>query len=427
MIHSPISHDETYMDSLLDVFHNGVDVPTRNATCRKLIGEYNRYDLRDGAAILFSKEVKLTSIMKELFWFNRGETNINTLGCGIWNKWADENGELGKVYGYQFARQSHTHIIKLSELDKYTDAGYSHIGHAMLDAQAIKELFGEIEDLESETVGNTTIINSEGEETEEFEFVIVRKVVNQLEEALERLRKNPMDRRALVCAWNAGDFEFQALPPCHVLYQFSATPIESTAKRIELAIEREAYCMMADTKKIIGHTDRFGNLNYPAIKEEAFGIAKELAEYGSFHQDPVTGKCVELSEEEYANNINAPQYYLDIILYQRSCDKPVGEPFNIMSYEIQLALFARTLNMVPRFFHHFIADQHIYEDQLELIPQQIAQMRELRADVANGRQIEYPRIVVLNRKEKISDYTMQDVRLVGEYIPKDFIPYPVTE
>lgn len=149
-----------YQDLLRHILDNGVVKTDRTGTGTKSIFGYQmRFDLREGFPLLTTKKLHLKSIIYELLWFLRGDTNVHWLqehGVRIWNEWADENGDLGHVYGYQW-RSWPTY-----------DGGF----------------------------------------------------VDQISEVIETLKTNPNSRRILVSAWNVADLDNMNLPPCHVLYQF---------------------------------------------------------------------------------------------------------------------------------------------------------------------------------------------------------------
>src|SRR5206468_3933420 len=124
-----------------------------------VFGAQARFDLRETFPLLTTKKLHLKSIIYELLWFLRGETNIRYLnehGVSIWDEWADENGNLGRVYGAQW-----------------------------------RDWRG--------PDGNA---------------------VDQIARVIEQIRKTPDSRRLIVSAWNAAEVETMALPPCHVLFQF---------------------------------------------------------------------------------------------------------------------------------------------------------------------------------------------------------------
>lgn len=146
-----------YLDLLQDILDNGVDKADRTGVgTRSVFGRQMRFDLAKGFPLLTTKKVHLKSIIYELLWFIKGDTNVKYLqdnGVRIWNEWADENGDLGPVYGSQWRNW-----------------------------------------------------NGEG--------------IDQLAEVIEKLKHNPNDRRMIVSAWNVSKIPQMKLPPCHMLFQF---------------------------------------------------------------------------------------------------------------------------------------------------------------------------------------------------------------
>ncbi|HEX3007712.1 MAG TPA: thymidylate synthase [Bacteroidales bacterium] len=149
-----------YLDLLDHVLKNGVEKTDRTGTGTiSVFGYQMRFPLSEGFPLLTTKKLHLKSILYELLWFLKGETNIQYLtehGVSIWNEWADEKGELGHVYGYQWR--------------------------------------------------SWPSYNGEG--------------IDQISQVIESIKKNPDSRRHIVCAWNVADLNNMALPPCHVLFQF---------------------------------------------------------------------------------------------------------------------------------------------------------------------------------------------------------------
>jgi thymidylate synthase len=158
-----------YLDLLQHVLDHGVDKPDRTGTgTRSVFGHQMRFNLDPasggGFPCLTTKKLHLRSIIHELLWFLRGDTNVRTLqehGVSIWDEWADpDTGELGPVYGQQWRSFP-------------TPDGRS---------------------------------------------------IDQIQQVLDSLQTDPDSRRHLVCAWNPGQLEDMALPPCHCLFQFYITP-----------------------------------------------------------------------------------------------------------------------------------------------------------------------------------------------------------
>ena len=149
-----------YLELIDHVMRNGTLKHDRTGTGTKSVFGYQlRCDLRDGFPLLTTKKVHLKSIIHELLWFLKGDTNVRYLqqnGVRIWNEWADENGELGPVYGHQW--------------------------RAWPDGKG--------------------------------------GVIDQIAEVVEQIRRNPDSRRLLVSAWNVAEVAQMALPPCHTMFQF---------------------------------------------------------------------------------------------------------------------------------------------------------------------------------------------------------------
>ena len=149
-----------YLDLLREVLDDGVVRDDRTGTgTRSVFGRQLRYDLADGFPALTTKRLHLRSIIVELLWFLRGETNVDFLhrhGVTIWDEWADENGDLGPVYGSQWRSWP-------------TPAGRS---------------------------------------------------IDQMTQVIQRIRTEPNSRRLIVSAWNVAEVDSMALPPCHTLFQF---------------------------------------------------------------------------------------------------------------------------------------------------------------------------------------------------------------
>tara|TARA_B110000003_G_scaffold110030_1_gene112651 strand:- start:734 stop:1528 length:795 start_codon:yes stop_codon:yes gene_type:complete len=151
---------KSYLDLLRDVLENGSYRDDRTGTgTYSIFGAQVRFNIEHDFPLLTTKKLHLRSIIHELLWFLKGETNIAYLKANkvsIWDEWADENGDLGRVYGAQWTQWQ-------------APDGSS---------------------------------------------------VNQIAEVIDSLKNNPDSRRHIVCAWNPGEIKHMALPPCHALFQF---------------------------------------------------------------------------------------------------------------------------------------------------------------------------------------------------------------
>lgn len=151
---------QSYLDLLQHILDTGTEKSDRTGTGTiSCFGYQMRFDLQEGFPMLTTKKLHLKSIIHELLWFLKGDTNIKYLkdnGVGIWDEWADENGDLGPVYGHQWR----------------------------------------------------SWVGADGQ------------VHDQIKDVLNTIKTNPDSRRMIVNAWNVGDLQKMALTPCHALFQF---------------------------------------------------------------------------------------------------------------------------------------------------------------------------------------------------------------
>jgi thymidylate synthase len=155
---------QQYLDLLKHVLKNGTQKTDRTGTgTTSVFGYQMRFDLQKGFPLLTTKKLHTKSIIYELLWFIKGDTNIKYLtdnGVNIWNEWADKNGNLGPVYGKQWRSWA-------------TPDG---------------------------------------------------KTIDQLSQVIESIKKNPDSRRHIISAWNVADVNQMAIPPCHTMFQFYVAP-----------------------------------------------------------------------------------------------------------------------------------------------------------------------------------------------------------
>ncbi|NKX37934.1 thymidylate synthase [Rhodobacteraceae bacterium R_SAG4] len=163
---------QQYHDALQHILDHGVETTDRTGTgTLSCFGMQQRYDLADGFPLVTTKKLHLRSIIHELLWFLSGDTNIKYLkdnGVSIWDEWADGNGDLGPVYGYQWRK------------------------------------FPRLE-LAEGTLGDEPLYRA--------------GTVDQISDLVEMIRNSPDSRRLIVTAWNPADVPDMALPPCHSLWQ----------------------------------------------------------------------------------------------------------------------------------------------------------------------------------------------------------------
>ena len=292
---------QAYLDLLRHVLEHGRDKPDRTGTgTRSVFGHQMRFDLAEGFPCVTTKKLHLRSVIYELLWFLRGDTNVRFLnehGVRIWDEWADADGELGPIYGHQWR--------------SFPKPG-----------------------------GGT---------------------VDQVAAVLRSLREEPHSRRHLVCAWNPGQLEEMALPPCHCLFQFYISPP--------------------------------GKLVTEPPRGEARGAGAGLA---NLHNNDANQK---------------PR--LSCQLYQRSADVFLGVPFNIASYALLTQMMAHVLGLAAGEFIHTLGDAHLYRNHFDQAREQLTRaprpLPTLRLD---------PGI------DDLFDFTYEDIEVVG-YDPHPTIKAPI--
>ncbi len=161
---------QQYLDLVRHVLDHGVDKHDRTGTgTRSLFGHQMRFDLTAGFPLVTTKKVHTRSVFAELLWFLRGDTNVTWLherGVSIWDEWADDSGDLGPIYGYQWR------------------------SWPAPDGRHVDQIAG----------------------------------------VVDRLRTDPDSRRHVVSAWNVADLDEMALPPCHTMFQFYVAPGEDEGR-----------------------------------------------------------------------------------------------------------------------------------------------------------------------------------------------------
>lgn len=176
-----------YLALLRDCLENGSYREGRNGGTYGLFGRQLRFDLSDGGfPLLTTKRIHIKSVVAELLWFLSGSTNVKPLqdqGVRIWDEWADENGDLGPVYGAQWRNWQGAGFCPLCE-----GAGFEEDGLNIYNCPACK--------------GSAI------------------ETIDQIVQLIEGLKKDPYGRRHIVSAWNPVDIPHMALPPCHCLFQF---------------------------------------------------------------------------------------------------------------------------------------------------------------------------------------------------------------
>jgi len=299
------THDEEYIGLVKYILDEGIQKSDRTGTGTiSLPFQQMRFDLSDNSIpLLTTKKMHTRSIIYEILWYLRGDTNtkyLNDNGVRIWNDWADENGDLGPIYGKQW-----------------------------------RDWDG----------------------------------VDQIARVIDQLKNNPDDRRIIVNAWNVGELEEMALPPCHAMFQFWSA---------ELSLEQ---------------------------REEWLVASKKPQQYDC----PMTDE----GKHERYDRHDVPRRQLRCHLYQRSCDVGLGVPFNIVQYSILTHMIAKVTNHVATEFVWTGGDVHIYNNHIEQLNEQITRTY-----------FPSPTLKLERDIESIDDFTYEDF-VIEDYDCHPIIKMPV--
>ena len=311
-----------YLDLLQNILDNGVEKESGRANMPNTIGLSSgniSMDLSEGFPLLTTKKMFWKGIVHELLWFLRGETNIKYLVDNNVNIW---NGDAYRWYLKKWEQYKPDFTNPEGELEDFENP------------YTVEEFISEIKD---GYLIHSRIINHR--KNDDYKLGDLGKVygyqwrnqngVDQVKDVLDGLKTNPYSRYHIIDGWNKADFSEMALPPCHLLYQFIVRP---------LSVEER--------------WDLFQNVEW-----------NETLNQKSTDDDELNRIC---------NEHNIPKFYLDLNMYQRSCDTFLGVPFNIASMSLLLMIFAKVNNMVPGISNWMGGDTHLYVDHIDQVKEQLS-------------------------------------------------------
>jgi thymidylate synthase len=272
----------------------------------------------------------IKSIMTELKWFLKGDTNIKYLlenNCHIWTGDAIKNYEKhnGEINGGP-------HITK----EEYFE-------DLILTNDEFAKTWGELGPLYGKQWRNWDTLKFVEGENEFTVGVWKREQIDQIQNLIEELKRNPDSRRLMVSAWNVGEMDNMVLPPCHYGFQVYTREL-STQERYVIARSQSAKYKCPMWKEFDFDIDTNGNL-----------IPKK-----NFH-----------TQDEHYDNHRIPTRAISLMWNQRSVDTFLGLPFNIASYALLLEIIAKEVNMIPDELIGNLGDVHLYSNHIEQAKEQI--------------------------------------------------------
>ncbi|QVW56380.1 hypothetical protein pEaSNUABM6_00244 [Erwinia phage pEa_SNUABM_6] len=307
-----------YLELIHTVLNEGHEKADRTGTGTiSIFGHQMRFDLRKGFPLVTTKKVHLRSIIHELLWFLQGDTNIQYLkdnNVSIWDEWADENGDLGPVYGKQWREWNADKMVSIDDINLR-------------------------QHLEDEGYVERDMMCVEGEH-----YFLYTKVIDQIQTVIDQLRNDPDSRRIIVSAWNVGELDQMALAPCHSFFQFYTRALNY----------KERLQWVKD--------------NCSEALDAWHETTNEQIAMKDIDHDEASQQLVEWVEDI------APERILSCQLYQRSADVFLGVPFNIASYALLVHMVAQQVGMAVGDFIWTGGDTHLYTNHLEQATLQLSRV-----------------------------------------------------
>lgn len=309
--------DLDYQKLLLNILENGIEKTDRTGTGTiSIFGQQIRHKMSTGFPLLTTKKMAWKSMVTELLWFLRGDTNIKYLienGCHIWN------GDAYKQFTYYTDEEAS--MERFIELIKTDDAFAKKWGE-------LGPIYGK--QWRSWGDGGWTTWTDKNDEVR-FKNKTEWPQIDQFQNLINEIKRNPDSRRLMVNAWNVGELDEMVLPPCHYGFQIYTQELDSN--------------------------ERF--------------------HYWFTNQKPNRDVCdmvdamTEEKRNEFLDSREIPKRSISLMFNMRSVDVPLGLPFNIASYGLLLTIIGKFVNMIPNELIGSLGDCHIYKNQVEGVKEQL--------------------------------------------------------
>jgi thymidylate synthase len=334
--------DKQYQDLLQSILDYGVEKKDRTGTGTKSIFGYTiRHKMSDGFPLLTTKKMAFKTMVTELLWFLRGDTNIKYLvdnNCHIWD------GDAYKNYCKAYPDAEKTFQYEGSDIEVRKMTQEEFINEIKTDDEFAKK-WGELGRIYGRQWRKWPSIKRIGIEN----GGTIHKAypdygdVDQIQNLINDLKTNPDSRRLMVNAWNVGELDEMVLPPCH--YGFQVYTRELSNEEVAFEANKRGF-----------------NLKGMTVMGKLLIDPKEVKEY------------------------NLPTRAISLMWNQRSCDVPLGIPMNIASYALLLTIIATEVNMVPDELIGNLGDCHIYLNQIDGVNEQLTR-----------ESFELPKLVISNQ------------------------------
>ncbi len=326
--------DEQYIDLLKDIIDNGVEKKDRTGTGTiSVFGRQIRHKMSEGYPLITTKKMAFKTMVTELLWFLRGDTNIKYLvdnGCHIWTGDAIKNYEKhnGEIDWGPYTTKEEAFIEKIKTDDEFAKK-WGELGPIygkQWRSWGRKNVTNyDLKDVKGSDQHRVLKAIEIGEDVTKYGVKIEyqNNSIDQIANLINDLKTNPDSRRLMVSAWNVGELDQMVLPPCH-------------------------YGFQVYTREL--------NL------DERIEILRSITDPFNFHSDYF---------HEHLDYYNIPRRAISLMWNQRSVDTFLGLPFNIASYGLLLEIIAKEVNMVPDELIGNLGDVHLYSNHVEQAKEQI--------------------------------------------------------
>ena len=365
--------DYRYQALLQDILDNGVEKSDRTGTgTLSVFGRQIRHKMSDGFPLLTTKKMAWKSIVTELLWFLRGDTNIKYLvdnDCHIWD---------GDAYQVYLKKRTTANKDNVREPHTLANGMTGQISRALTQEEFINKIktddafakkWGELGPIYGKQWrrwgegGYSEWVNKDGSGGHRTFFA---DTVDQIANLISEIKTNPDSRRLMVNAWNVGELDQMVLPPCHYGFQVYTR---------ELSLEERLSWMKKNKSNVVL---------------------------------PMRDPSVEFSADEWFRPYGVPKRAISLMWNQRSVDTFLGLPFNIASYGLLLEIIAKTVNMVPDELIGNLGDVHLYSNHIEQAKEQIGRTP-----------YELPKLVMMKTDDFYKSLS-DDVSLFTHLEPNDF-------
>jgi thymidylate synthase len=341
--------DKTYTSLLQDILDNGVTKQDRTGTGTiSVFGRQIRHKMSEGFPLITTKKMAFKTMVTELLWFLRGDTNIKYLidnGCHIWDgdaykaylKGWEHAKKLQKSFSTEERYQEYLSEIKILSQEEF-------INKIKTDNEFAKK-WGDLGPIygaqwrsweTKEKIDFKILNNSDGLKIGQSSLY-THPTVDQIANLISELKTNPDSRRLMVNAWNVGELDQMVLPPCHYGFQVYTRELSRKERLFFVNKSDEEY------EKALANKEQY----------ESIGLDFELA---------LTSRM---------NELNIPTRAISLMWNQRSVDTFLGLPFNIASYGLLLEIIAKEVNMVPDDLIGNLGDVHLYSNHIDQAKEQI--------------------------------------------------------